>query len=82
GEVLSNFSSDKLGHTAYAGRIIEALERTSPTLASKYGIMPYMDSKGAAKAVNHGYDGWVVLKTGNSDESMKFMSWFTENHYI
>lgn len=82
GEVLSNFSSDKLGHTAYAGRIIEALERNSPALASKYGIMPYMDSKGAAKAVNHGYDGWVVLKTGNSDESMKFMSWFTENHYI
>jgi multiple sugar transport system substrate-binding protein len=82
GEVLSNFSSDKVGHTAYAGRIIEALERTSPALATKYGIMPYMDSAGKAKAVNHGYDGWVVLKTPNSDESMKFMKWFTENQYI
>ena len=82
GEVLSNFASDKVGHTAYAGRIIEALERTSPQLATKYGITPYMDSKGQAQAVNHGYDGWVVLKTPNSDESMKFMSWFTENHYI
>ena len=82
GEVLSNFSSDKVGHTAYAGRIIEALERTSPALATKYGITPYMDSAGKAKAVNHGYDGWVVLKTPNSNESMKFMKWFTENQYI
>lgn len=82
GEVLSNFSSDKVAHTAYAGRIIETLERTSPALATKYGITPYMDSEGKAKAVNHGYDGWVVLKTANSDESMKFMSWFTENQYI
>ncbi len=65
-----------------AGRIIEALERNAPALASSYGIAPYMDSAGKAKAVNHGYDGWVVLKTPNSAESMKFMKWFTENQYI
>jgi multiple sugar transport system substrate-binding protein len=82
GEVLSNFASDKVAHSAYAGRMIEALERTSPALASQYGMTPYMDSAGKAKAVNHGYDGWVVLKTPNSDEAMKFMKWFTENQYI
>lgn len=82
GEVLSNFSSDKVAHAAYAGRMIEALERNAPKLATQYGMTPYMDSTGKAKAVNHGYDGWVVLKTPNSDESMKFMAWFTENQYI
>ncbi|ABM57632.1 ABC transporter substrate-binding protein [Verminephrobacter eiseniae] len=82
GEMLSNFSSDKVAHVAYAGRIIEALERNAPALSTRYGITPYMDSKGRAKAVNHGYDGWVVLKTPNSDEAMKFMAWFTEHQYI
>lgn len=82
GEVLSNFTSDKVAHSAYAGRMIETLERNAPQLADKYGIMPYMDSAGKHQAVNHGYDGWVVLKTPNSDESMKFMKWFTENQYI
>ncbi|MFG1464710.1 extracellular solute-binding protein [Xanthobacter sp. DSM 24535] len=82
GEVLSNFTSDKVAHSAYAGRMIETLERNAPQLADKYGIMPYMDSAGKHQAVNHGYDGWVVLKTPNSDESMKFMKWFTETQYI
>ena len=82
GEVLSNFTSDKVAHTAYAGRLIEGLERNNPKLADQYGIMPYMDSAGKAQAVNHGYDGWVVLKTPQSDEAMKFMRWFTENQFI
>lgn len=82
GEVLSNFTSGKVAHTAYAGRIIETIERNNPALADKYGIMPYMDSTGKHQAVNHGYDGWVVLKTPQSDEAMKFMKWFTENQYI
>lgn len=82
GEVLSNFTSDKVAHSAYAGRMIETLERNAPALADKYGIMPYMDSAGKHQAVNHGYDGWVVLKTPNSDEAMQFMKWFTENQFI
>ncbi|QRG06322.1 extracellular solute-binding protein [Xanthobacter dioxanivorans] len=82
GEVLSNFTGDKVAHTAYAGRLIETLERNAPKLADQYGIMPYMDSAGKAQAVNHGYDGWVVLKTPQADEAMKFMKWFTDNQYI
>lgn len=82
GEVLSNFTSGRVGHSAYAGRLIEGLERNAPQLADSFGITPYMDSQGKRQAVNHGYDGWVVLKTENSDESMKFMQWFTENRYI
>ncbi|MEX3010477.1 ABC transporter substrate-binding protein [Hoeflea sp. TYP-13] len=82
GEMLSNFASDQIAHSAYAGRLIEAIERNSPDLADKFGIMPYMDSSGKGKAVNHGYDGWVVLNTEASEESMKFMRWFTESQFI
>lgn len=82
GEVLAAFSGDKVAHTAYAGRLIETLERNAPKLADQYGIMPYMNSNGTAQAVNHGYDGWVVLKTPQSDEAMKFMKWFTEHQFI
>ena len=42
----------------------------------------YPDSAGKAQAVNHGYDGWVILNTPMRDESVKFMEWFTERHYI
>lgn len=82
GEMLSNFTSDQVAHSAYAGRMIETIERNAPDLADKIGIMPYMDSRGQGKAVNHGYDGWVVLDTDAKDESMNFMRWFTENQFI
>lgn len=82
GEMLSGFTSDQIAHSAYAGRMIEAIERNAPDLADKFGIMPYMDSSGKGKAVNNGYDGWVVLNTDAADESMKFMKWFTENQFI
>ncbi|HEY0219612.1 MAG TPA: extracellular solute-binding protein [Afipia sp.] len=82
GEVISNFVSGKVGHAPYTGRVIETLEKNAPTLTTKYGIMPYMDSSGKAVAVNHGYDGWVVMKSGQSEEAMKFMKWFTETQYI
>ena len=81
-EVLSNFTSGTVAHSAYAGRLVETIERNAPDLADKYGIFPYMDSAGKQQAVNHGYDGWVVLKTDAAEESMKFMEWFTENQYI
>jgi len=81
-EVISNFVSGKVAHAPYAGRIIETLDRNAPNLADKFGIMPFVDSAGKTKAVCNATDGWVVLKSEHSEEALKFMEWFTENHYI
>jgi multiple sugar transport system substrate-binding protein len=45
-------------------------------------LSAYPDSAGRNKAVNHGYDWWMVMKTKNSDESMKFIKWFVKEKLI
>jgi multiple sugar transport system substrate-binding protein len=80
--MMTMFASKRIGHTAYPGRLITNLEKNAPDITDKWDMMPYPDSKGVRKAVNHGYDGWVVLKTKQTEESMKFMEWFTEEKYI
>ncbi|WP_353151536.1 extracellular solute-binding protein [Pollutimonas bauzanensis] len=80
--VLGQFSGGQIAHAPYAGRLMEVLEQRAPDLAGKTGVFMYPDSAGKSKAVNHGYDGWVVLDTPQREESLKFMEWFTENHYI
>lgn len=79
---LTLFASEKITHTVFTGKICTHIDKFAPKLADKYAMTPYMDSKGVSKAVSFGYDGWVVVKTKYSEESMKFMEWFTENHYI
>jgi multiple sugar transport system substrate-binding protein len=81
-QLLGLFVTDKVAHSAYSGRLVETIEARAPNLADKFGVFPYMDSKGNAKAVNNGYDGFVVLKSKQSEEAMKFLRWFIENHYI
>src|SRR5690606_18064884 len=76
------FSGSQIAHAPYAGRLMEVLEQRAPELADKTGVFMYPDSAGQHKAVNHGYDGWVVMDTPQREESLKFMEWFTENHYI
>src|SRR5690606_21194318 len=80
--VLGQFSGSQIAHAPYAGRLMEVLEQRAPDLAGKTGYFMYPDSAGKNKAVNHGYDGWVVMDTPQREESLKFMEWFTENHYI
>ena len=82
GPPLTQFASGKISHTVYTGRLVTNLERFAPKLTDKYAMIPYPDSKGAKKAVSFGYDAWVVVNTKYSEESMKFMDWFTDNHYI
>ncbi len=81
-ETISNFVAGKVAHAPYSGRMIETLERNAPDLASKFGIFPYMASAGKAELVSMANDGWVVTKSENSEEAMKFLEWFTENQYI
>lgn len=80
--VLGQFSGRQVAHAPYAGRLMEVLEQRAPDLADQTGFFMYPDSAGKHKAVNHGYDGWVVLNTPRQDLSLKFMEWFTENRYI
>lgn len=80
--VLGQFSGHQIAHAPYAGRLMEVLEQRAPDLADETGFFMYPDSAGKHKAVNHGYDGWVVLNTPQQELSMKFMEWFTETHYI
>ena len=80
--VLGQYSGGQIAHAPYAGRLMEVLDQRAPELAAQTGVFMYPDSAGRARAVNHGYDGWVVLDTPMREESLKFMEWFTENHYI
>ncbi|WP_334190144.1 ABC transporter substrate-binding protein [Noviherbaspirillum sp.] len=82
GTVLGQYSGGQIAHAPYAGRLIEVLEDKAPDLVAKTGFFMYPDSAGKGQAVNHGYDGWVVLNTPMRDESVKFMEWFVDNHYI
>lgn len=82
GEMLNLFGTEKVGISTYSGRLIHHLERFAPALADKYVLAAYPDSRGQNKAVNHGYDWWMVMKTKKSDESMKFMKWFIKEKLI
>ncbi|RJF91823.1 ABC transporter substrate-binding protein [Noviherbaspirillum saxi] len=82
GTVLGQYSGGQIAHAPYAGRLIEVIEDKAPDLVAKTGFFMYPDSAGSGQAVNHGYDGWVVLNTPMRDESLKFMEWFVDNHYI
>lgn len=82
GTVLGQYSGGQIAHAPYAGRMIEVLEDKAPDLVAKTGYFMYPDSTGKGTAVNHGYDGWVVLDTPMREESVKFMEWFVDNHYI
>ena len=81
-ETISNFVSGKVAHASYSGRMIETLERNAPDLAKKFGIFPFMASTGKTEMVSMANDGWAVTKSGNSEEAIKFLTWFTENQYI
>ncbi|MEI4263769.1 ABC transporter substrate-binding protein [Roseovarius sp. D0-M9] len=81
-DVVSNLVAGTVTHGAYAGRVLEAADRDNPDLAANLDVMPYMDSNGSQTAVNHGYDGWVVLDTDNTDPAMDFMRWLTGERFV
>lgn len=81
-DVLGNLVGGTIGHGPYAGRVYEAAARDNPQMGENLAIMPYMDSAGKQKAVSHGYDGWVVTKTDNTEATMEFMRWLTGEKLI
>ncbi len=82
GTVIGQYSGSQAAMAPYAGRLMEVLEDKTPELAAKTGFFMFPDSAGKSVAVNHGYDGWVVVNTPMREESLKFMDWFTETQYI
>lgn len=81
-ELMSLFATGKVAHTLYSGRVVEALEARNPDLASKYGIFASPDSPGRQNALSFAFDGFVVFKTKQTDETVKFLKWFIDEHYI
>lgn len=79
---INQYAGDQVAHAPYAGRLMEVLEQRNPEMADNTGFFMYPDSSGKNKAVNHGYDGWVIVDTPQKEESLKFMEWFTENRFV
>lgn len=81
-ELMSLFATGKVAHSLYSGRLVETLEANNPDLASKYGIFASPDSSGKQKALSFSFDGFVVFKTKQSEETLKFLQWFVDEHYV
>lgn len=80
-QLMSLFATGKAAHSVYSGRLVEALEATNPELADKYGIFPSPGSTGQ-KALSYAFDGFCVGKSNQSEEAIKFLQWFAEEHYV
>jgi len=81
-DMMSLFVTGKAAHTVYSGRVVEAIEARNPALADKYGIFASPDSAGKQKALSYSFDGFIVFKTKQSEEAVKFLKWFIDEHYI
>lgn len=81
-DMMSLFVTGKTAHTVYSGRVVEAIEARNPDLADKYGIFASPDSTGKQKALSYAFDGFIVFKTKQSEEAVKFLKWFIDEHYI
>ena len=53
-----------------------------PDKAQQVSSFLFPSKDGKKFAVNHGYDGWVVLDTAMTDEALKFLEWFSDEHLI
>ncbi len=80
-QLMSLFATGKAAHTLYSGRLVETLEATNPELADQYGIFASPGSTGQ-KALSYAFDGFLVFKTKQSEEAVKFLQWFVDEHYV
>ena len=80
--LVGDFQSDKISHTPGTGRLIDQMNVRMPDRAVNVGSFLFPSKSGETFAVNHGYDGWVVLDTAMTDEALKFLEWFSDEHLI
>jgi multiple sugar transport system substrate-binding protein len=82
GLLVGGIQNGQLSHCPGTGRLIDVINVKNSELASNLGIFPFPSPDGSNVALNHGYDGWVVLDTAMSDEALRFMEWFSDEHLI
>lgn len=80
--LVGDFQTDKVSHTPGTGRLIDTMVARMPERAANVRSFLFPSKDGKTFAVNHGYDGWIVLDTPMSEESLKFMEWFSDEHFI
>ncbi len=80
--LVGDFQSGKITHTPGTGRLIDQMATRMPKMADNVSSFLFPSKDGSKFAVNHGYDGWVVLDTAMSDESLRFLEWFSDQHLI
>ncbi|MEQ8655584.1 MAG: extracellular solute-binding protein [Kiloniellales bacterium] len=80
--LVGDFQTDKVSHTPGTGRLIDTMNVRMPERAANVGSFLFPSKDGKTFAVNHGYDGWVVLDTPMSEEAMKFLEWFSDEQLI
>jgi len=80
--LVGDFQSDQVSHTPGTGRLIDQMNLTMADRAANVRSFLFPSKDGSHFAVNHGYDGWVVLDTAMSEEALKFLTWFSDEHLI
>ena len=80
--LVGDFQGDLVSHTPGTGRLIDQMNLTMPAKAANVSSFLYPSKSGKKFAVNHGYDGWVVLDTPMAREAIKFLTWFADEHFI
>jgi multiple sugar transport system substrate-binding protein len=80
--LVGDFQTDKVSHTPGTGRLIDTMVARMPERAANVRSFLFPSKDGKTFAVNHGYDGWVVLDTPMSEEAIKFLEWFSDEHFI
>lgn len=80
--LVGDFQGGIISHTPGTGRLIDQMNMTMPDRAKEVSSFLFPSKDGKKFAVNHGYDGWVVLDTAMTDEALKFLEWFSDEHLI
>lgn len=81
-DLVSDFEGNVVSHTPGTGRLIDQMNMTMPAKARQVSSFLFPSKRGDKFAVNHGYDGWVVLDTPMSEEAIKYLKWFGDNQLI
>lgn len=80
--LVGDFQAGQVSHTPGTGRLIDQMGITMPDMAKNVSSFLFPSKDGTHFAVNHGYDGWVVLDTPMTEEAIKFLTWFSDEHLI
>jgi multiple sugar transport system substrate-binding protein len=76
------FEAGTNGHFGFVPIPIEDATIKNTPLKGKIGLTGFPSSDGKKLGLCHGYDGICVTKSANTDEAIKFLSWFEDHVYV